>query len=611
MYYPNLNEPNVVREVTDTWYGVNRNLRIAVGELSDDLNMSAKDYPVLSTRAHRGIGTSIASPQGMIAKDSLAYVDGADLYYNGNKVTGVVLSTATTDQPKQLVGIGAYIVIFPDKYYVNTVDLTDHGSINVSNSITATAISTVTASVCKRDGTAYEDMTVSPTAPADPSNGDVWLDTSGDVHSLKIWNSVNGMWVSQATTYVRISASGIGTNLNQYDGIQLSGLAATGTTVKQGESDATADERAQLEALNGSQILYGVGTNFIVIAGLLDKLLTQTSGTVASKRSCPDMDFVVEAGNRLWGCKYGHLSTGETVNTIYGSALGDFKNWEKFLGVSTDSWYGGVGSDGKFTGAVTWLGSPVFFKENCIHTVAISATGAHQITTTNCRGVQDGSAKSACVVGKTVYYKSPVDVCAYEGALPVSVSSQFADDLYTNAVAGSIGSLYYITMEDANHHIVTKCYDAAKGIWHNESPHNALCYARVDTDLYYINSSTKKLMTVNGSSEGDFDWYFETEDFGYQYQVRGYGSYLGQQNYLSRVNMRMSLDHDAEAWISVMYDGCGKWEPRGHVRGMGVRSFTFPIVPRRCDHMRIKIEGHGDCTVYSLAKILEVGSDVV
>ena len=590
MYYPNLNEPQVVREVTDAWYGVNRNLRIATGELSDDLNMSAKDYPVLSTRQHRGIGTSITSPQGMIAKDALAYVDGADLYYNGNKVTGVILSTLAADQPKQLVGMGAYIIIFPDAYYVNTVDLTDHGSINVTNSLTATAVNTVTASVCKRDGTAYSNMTVSSTAPASPSNGDVWLDTSGEVHSLKIWNSVNGMWVSQATTYVRISANGIGENLNQYDGIQLSGLTG------------------DLAQFNGSQILYGVGTNFIVIVGLLDQLTTQTEGTVSSSRKIPKMDYVVEAGNRLWGCKYGHLTTGETVNTIYGSALGDFRNWEKFLGVSTDSWYGGVGSDGKFTGAVTWLGSPVFFKENCIHTVAISATGAHQITTTNCRGVQDGSAKSACVVGKTVYYKSPVDVCAYEGALPVSVSSQFADDLYTDAVAGSIGSLYYITMKDADNQLVTKCYDSSKGIWHNESSHNALCYARVDTDLYYIDGVTNKLMTIVGDEEGDFDWSFETEDFGYQYQVQGYRSYLGQQNYLSRINMRMSIA--GEAWISVMYDGSGKWEPKGHIRGDGVRSFTLPIVPRRCDHMRIKVEGHGDCNVYSLAKILEVGSDV-
>lgn len=595
MYYPSLNEPQTVREVTDVWYGYNRNLRIGTGELSDDMNMSAKDYPVLSTRAHRGVGTAITSPQGMIAKDALAYVDGAKLYYNGYEVTGVVLSTAAGMNPKTLVGIGAYIVIFPDAYYVNTTDLTDHGSINVSNTLTASAASTITASICMKDGTAYSSYTASSTPPSDPDNGAVWLDTSGEVHVLKIWNAVSGMWVQQATTYVKITANGIAAGLKKLDGVTLSDLSG------------------DLAKFNGSQIIQNIdGTNNIVIVGLLDATVTQNNGQkITVARKCPDMDFVTEAGNRLWGCKYGHLSDGTTVNEIYCCALGDFRNWQQFLGSSTDSWYGGVGSDGKFTGCVTWLGSPVFFKENAIHTVAISPSGAHQITTTNCRGIQDGSSKSACVVGKTVYYKSPVDVCAYEGALPVSVSSQFADDLYTDAVAGSIGSLYYITMKDANNQLVTKCYDSSKGIWHNESSHNALCYARVDTDLYYIDASTNKLMTVSGSTEGNFDWYFETEDFGYQYQAQGYRSYLGQQNYLSRVNLRMSLAEDAEAWIYVMYDGNGQWEHKGHIRGNGVRSFTLPVIPRRCDHMRIKVEGHGDCSIYSLAKILEVGSDVV
>jgi hypothetical protein len=209
-----------------------------------------------------------------------------------------------------------------------------------------------------------------------------------------------------------------------------------------------------------------------------------------------------------------------------------------------------------------------------------------------------------------VYYKSPVDVCAYEGALPVSVSPQFADELYTDAVAGSIGSLYYVSMKDAKGQSVTKVYDVSKGVWHNESPQNALCYARVDTDLFYIDGVTNKLMTVSGADEGDFDWYFETEDFGYQYQVEGYRSYLGCRNYLSRVNMRIGITDGTEVWVSVMYDGCGTWEHKGHVRGHGVQSFTLPVIPRRCDHMRIRVEGRGDCSVYSLAKILELGSDV-
>jgi len=86
------------------------------------------------------------------------------------------------------------------------------------------------------------------------------------------------------------------------------------------------------------------------------------------------MDFITESGNRLWGCKYG-VADGETVNEIYCCKLGDFKNWECYQGVSTDSWRASCGTDGKWTGAATLADSPIFFKEDCFHRVYPSATG--------------------------------------------------------------------------------------------------------------------------------------------------------------------------------------------------------------------------------------------
>ena len=74
------------------------------------------------------------------------------------------------------------------------------------------------------------------------------------------------------------------------------------------------------------------------------------------------MDFVIESGNRLWGCRYGKALNGETVNEIYASKLGDFRNWYCFAGISTDSYTASVGTDGAFTGAVTYMGRPIFFK---------------------------------------------------------------------------------------------------------------------------------------------------------------------------------------------------------------------------------------------------------
>ena len=81
----------------------------------------------------------------------------------------------------------------------------------------------------------------------------------------------------------------------------------------------------------GDHVIYAIGggageLDYIVVAGLLDRAVTQTEGTVKLARRVPDLDYVIECKNRLWGCRYG-TSEGKNLNEIYCSALGDFKNW--------------------------------------------------------------------------------------------------------------------------------------------------------------------------------------------------------------------------------------------------------------------------------------------
>ena len=53
----------------------------------------------------------------------------------------------------------------------------------------------------------------------------------------------------------------------------------------------------------------------------------------------------------------------------------------------------------------------------------------------------------------------------------------------------------------------------------------------------------------------------------------------------------------------------GEWVKQGDLMGTSTQSFTVPVIPRRCDHMQIRLKGSGDVKIYSLAKILEIGSD--
>ena len=79
--------------------------------------------------------------------------------------------------------------------------------------------------------------------------------------------------------------------------------------------------------------------------------------------------------------------------------------------------------------------------------------------------------------------------------------------------------------------------------------------------------------------------------------------------YISRYTIRLRLPLGSIVSLYVKYDD-GNWEFEGSMRGIGTDSFTLPVVPRRCDHMQFKLSGKGECKIFSIARILEGGSDV-
>jgi hypothetical protein len=376
--------------------------------------------------------------------------------------------------------MGAYVIILPDKMYINTADTEDRGSIEARYE----SEEDVTFTLCRVDGSAYDVQYTQSEAPSNPTNTTLWVDTSTVPNVLKQWSESSNMWVSIATTYVKIQCTGIGKNFSVYDGITISGL-------KELES--------QVKALDGSAIIYDKKDDYIVIVGILDKAET-VSSKVTIARTMPVMDFIIEAGNRLWGCRYGLDDHGEFVNRLYASKLGDFKNWNCYMGVSTDSYYANVGSDGYFTGAVTHLGAALFFKEHCLHKVFGGQPSEFVVQDTACRGVQSGCEMSTAIVNEVLYYKARNAVCAYDGSLPVEVSYALGGEKYYEAVAGAHGNKYYIDMKTADGVYHLFVYDTAKRMWHKEDNLQADCFCSFGNELYCIDHDTKSIVTMLGSA---------------------------------------------------------------------------------------------------------------
>ena len=410
--------------VAEEFRGYNHNLRIGSGEFYDMKNLTSDSYPVLSPRKARGVYAKPASPNGLIAKEKLGYVDGRNFIY-GESTVPMGLSTAAEDNPKRLVSMGAYVIIFPDKKWLNTEDLSQYGEIEAS----FTSSGNVHFSLCSIDGGEISGVSVSETAPAEPKDLQYWLDTSGKPNALKRYTASTKTWVTISSTYVKISADGIGTGFSQYDGVSITGVTVPG-----------------LEDLNGNHTIWSKGNDWITVVGLLGETAIQ-AGAVSVSRKIPNMDFVIESENRLWGCRYGVAVNGQTVNEIYACKLGDFRNWNDFRGLSTDSYVASCGTDGAFTGAAAHLGYPLFFKENCVHKIYGSMPSQYQIQTTALRGVQAGCGNSLAIVNETLFYKSRNGVCAFDGSFPVEVSAALGTERYGNAVAAGHGNKYYISME--------------------------------------------------------------------------------------------------------------------------------------------------------------------
>ena len=346
----------------------------------------------------------------------------------------------------------------------------------------------------------------------------------------------------------------------------------------------------------------------VVLGGLQGINRNVDSEEVTIRRRVPDMDFVCEAQNRLWGCFYGNDGT-QNINEVYCCALGDFRNWEQYLGISTDSWRASRGSDGPWTGCVNYFGTPTFFKENVIHPISVSSVGAHQIGDIPARGVQQGSHKSLAVVGETLYYKSRTGVVAYQGGMPADVSQALGEEKYYNAAAGVFGTRYYISMQDAFNAWHFFCFDSGKGLWMHEDELHAEGFAQVGDELYaLVNNGITAINGTDGDLEGDFEWSCTTGLLAYEQGVSGRGAQ--PVRYISRYNIRVNMERNTGFQMFIEYDSSGIWNFAGDFHLPTTGTVTIPVRPRRCDHMRLMFVGRGDFRMYSIARVLERGSDV-
>ena len=602
MQFPKLQEVSRYRDMTTVFGGYNHQISCQEGQFFDMKNMTSKYFPILSPRGNRGIVRALNNPQGILDKEDLWWIDDKILYKNGNAVTlnGVAFSD---EAPKTIAKMGAYIIIMPDRIWINTnsEDLNlECGYMENKSEVSSFSLSTSEASgkVITWHDAEYYKTTL-------PKDGDYMMSTnSSGTPALKVYSASTSIWMTVASTYMQISAVGIGEGFEKEDGIKVSATFPKGLPnslkhifVNDEGENVYSTNTYIIDKTDGSITIPG-----IYRASSEDGSDDFENIVLTIERKVPDMAYITECNNRLWGCS-------QDGHEIYCCKLGDVKNWNCFRGASTDSWAATIGSDGKFTGATTFLGYPIFFKEDSLIKISVSATGGHATKETMCRGVQNGSDRSIAILNEILYYKSSSGICGYNGSLPYSISDDLGDVKYYDAVAGAVGDRYYVSMRDSNGKYSLFVYDSKNGIWCKEDDTKVLYFCKHSDDLYFIDDKDKVMKSIGGTfplnsqevkAEDKVNWFVESGAIGYS---------SPDNKYVGRINIRLSLEVGTNVDLYLQYDSSGEWKHIINMSGKGTRTFSVPIIPRRCDHFKYKIVGKGNCKIYSVSKTIEGGSD--
>ena len=609
MILTNRSSLNNTRSLLRAFGGLNETYGCTEAEYSTGLNFSARDFPALSTRMPRRKLQELTGLNGMYHLNGLLTVCGRDLVYTPDEDPdrSVRVKNAVADSRKTLVGIGTRVLIFPDKIAFDTAD----GTAASLGALWEAGEISVTFAPCDAEGKTYEGTAKGTQEPEEPADGQRFLKIADPEKpyaagsTLEEYSEASGSWTPIPLEYCLVTAEGIGTDFRVWDTVTLTGTGA--------------EEAGQWEELDGDRIVYDAAENRLRLRAdpgggkFYGKLIRNGSSAVwvsldeeerqemvlteavRVERRVPDLEFLTECDNRVWGCS-------SRENVIYACKLGDPTNWFSYRGIAADSYAVTVGSDGPFTGAATCMGYALFFKENTLHKLYGSRPSDFQLSSLRCRGVARNAARSLCVLNETLYYLSPDGVMAWDGSIPAKVSAALDAGRLSNvkaAVGGALDGRYYlhIAREDRVRLLV---YDTERGLWHEED----VCsceMASTGGQLYLWDGSALWAADPGRKAAGESGAGTEQE-VPFELVTGDLGMDSPEERYLIRLTLRLDAACRSRLVVEMSYDG-GPWEEAAARTLEGPRRcLDLPLVPRRCGSLRLRLRGSGQITLRSLAK---------
>ena len=308
-----------------------------------------------------------------------------------------------------------------------------------------------------------------------------------------------------------------------------------------------------------------------------------STSPVAISRNIPQLDFVCEKDNRLYGCS-------NADKTIYVSALGDPTNMYDYDGISTDSFAVAVGSEGDFTGCCKYGSSVLFFKENKIYKLMGSYPAEYSLYSYDVDGVEAGSENSIVTINEVLYYKAKRGIFAYTGDVPSLISASFGEKRFHSAAAGTDGESYFVSMKDDKDQSYLFSYNTRLGIWMMEGNEDISQFVRQGNDVKALSGGN--VYAFRAEEDPNVEWHLQFAPI--------YETMEGKKIY-SRIMMRAEIPRGSYMKIKIRCDG-GAWLEAGTVVGKMADVVPIMIPINRCDKFELRLEGKGPCTILSMQR---------
>ncbi len=554
----------------DTFEGLNLTDSIALGELSDALNMSSSRYPALAPSPifeRVGQGYEIS---GICCGQALAFVSGRYLYYDGV----IMPSRQLAKGEKSLVPWGKKIFIFPDKLIFDSQSLSFedmecervlHEGIVLATPCLKSAASAVTVISSEK-----------PSGSVSELSGTFWYDSStvpGRLMRYVAKSASEGDFAEVTPDCVKLTVTDLeGTVKSEFiqpfevgEGVTLSGAGPAGACLVGA-------------GLHTTLAICEKSDSYLVLDGLSDGVLTAVltgnseSDFFSIKRQVPDLEMAIAGQNRIYGCDAEgqriYASRADCPSAFYGS-----------LSSSDDPFYIESGSAGSFTALALYQDRPVFFKENALHKVL----GRGQ-SVIKCEGVPPAYRHTLCEDSSALYYLSRGRVMKYCSSGLYELSSKLGLLSPDSASAELYGGKYYLCKAESN----SSCcmvYDLQRQLWQKlESPAFSRLWQE-SGELHGISADGEYALDELSRNLSLVNWFFESGDL--------CGRSL-ERRAPRKISLKCAPEMSGRADVYIMYDKNGDYIFAGSLDSQ-VCTLTFTL--RRCDSVKLRIEGRGELAV--------------